>query len=65
MKDTDLATTPEELFMLIGEREFIRHRQSVQIKVMQQQIFEMSEVITKLREDKDGRLGKPADNDAV
>ena len=60
----DLQTTPEELFMLIGEREFIKYRQEQLIKKLYTQIDEMAEVITKLREE-NGKLVKPTDNDTV
>jgi hypothetical protein len=60
----DLSTSPQELYMLIGEREFIKYRLQEQIKLLYSQIDEMAKVITQLREE-NGRLGKPADNDAV
>lgn len=59
-----MSTTPEELYMLIGERELIKYKLQQQIKELHSQIDEMATVITKLREE-NGRLVKPADNDAI
>lgn len=59
------STTPEELFGLIGELYFINHKLTQENTELHRQIFEMSEVITKLREEKDGRLEQPANNNAV
>jgi len=48
---SNLETTPEELFALIGEREFIKFKQQQEIKKLYAQIDEMSKEITKLREE--------------
>ena len=50
-----LSTTPEELFMLIGEERFLRFKVEQQSKKLYAQIEEMSQTITKLREE-NGRL---------
>jgi hypothetical protein len=46
-----LETTPEELFMLIGEREVIKFKQAQEIKQLFKQIDEMGKEIEKLREE--------------
>jgi uncharacterized coiled-coil protein SlyX len=46
---TDFSTTPDELFTLIGEREFIKFKQGERIEELLTQISEMSQVITELR----------------
>lgn len=54
----NLGTTPEELFMLIGEREFIKYRQDQELKKLYAQIDEMSKEIDSLRAalvEKDGK----------
>jgi hypothetical protein len=72
----NLNTSPEELFTLIGEREFIKYKQQQKITELFAQIGEMSQVIDQYRvantalllqieELKNGRLGKSADNDTV
>jgi len=61
---TPVSTTPEELFMLIGEREFIRYKQEQQIKDLLIQVDEMSKAITELRKE-NGKLEQSTHNDAV
>lgn len=55
----------EELYMLIGEREVIRFKQQKLIEALHEQIGEMSKVITKLREEKDGKLEQSNHHDTV
>jgi hypothetical protein len=61
----NLKTSPEELFTLIGEREFIKYKQQQKIAELYAQIDEMAKTISKLHEELNGRLGKSADNDAI
>jgi len=42
---------PEELFMLIGEREVIKYKQAQQIGTLLKQVDEMGKEIEKLREE--------------
>jgi hypothetical protein len=44
-------TSPNELFALIGEREFIKYKQQLEIQQLYIQIEEMSKEITKLKEE--------------
>lgn len=61
-----LNVTPEELYMLIGEREVIKYKQGEQIKVLYAQIDEMSQEITRLRRElENGKLEQSDNNDAV
>lgn len=49
----NINITLPELYALIGEREVIKYKLGEDLKVKEQQIFEMSEIITKLREERD------------
>jgi len=44
-----LQTTPEELLLLIGERELVKYKQQQEIQKLYKQIDEMSAEITKLK----------------
>jgi len=46
---SNLETTPEELFALIGEREFIKYRQGLEIQKLYTQVEEMSHEISRLK----------------
>lgn len=63
--DSKLSTTPEEMFMLLGEQHFINHRLTTQVKQLYQQIDEMANEITRLHGELNGRLEQPNNNDAV
>ena len=58
----EIQTSPQELFMLIGEREFIKFKQGLKIQELYKQIEEMSKVIEELR---DGKLDKSDNNKSV
>ena len=47
-----LETTPQELFSIIGEQEFIKIKQAQELQKLYAQIEEMSKEITKLKESK-------------
>jgi hypothetical protein len=44
-----LETSAEELLLLIGERELVKHKQALQIRQLLTQVEEMSQTITGLR----------------
>ena len=46
-----IETTPEELFALIGEREFIKYKQQQELAKLYKQIEEMSKTIDELRKE--------------
>jgi hypothetical protein len=62
--NTPIDTSPEELFMLIGEERFLRFKVEQVSKKLYAQIEEMAATISKLREEND-RLAEPDDNDAI
>jgi len=49
MNNNKIETSPEELFALIGEREFLKFKQQQEIQKLYVQIEEMSKEITKLK----------------
>lgn len=51
MENQQIQTSPEELFVLIGEREFIKYKQQQELVKLYVQIDEMSKEITKLKEE--------------
>lgn len=57
--NNQINTTPEELFALIGEREFIKYKQQQEIQQLYVQINEMSEEIAKLKEEIKGLTRRP------
>jgi len=59
MNNNQIETTPEELFALIGEREFIKYKQQQELVRLYVQIKEMSEEITKLKEEVKGLTRRP------
>lgn len=54
-----------DLYMLIGEREVIRYLQQRELERRNKQIVEMSEEITNLRQQLNGKLGQSEDNDPI
>ena len=46
-----IETSPNELFALIGEREFIKFKQAEEIQKLYTQINEMSKTIDELRKE--------------
>jgi hypothetical protein len=57
--DNQISTSPEELFALIGEREFVKFKQGQEIQKLYAQIEEMSKEITKLKEEIKGLTRRP------
>jgi len=49
--NNQFETNPEELFALIGEREFIKYKQGKALQSLYTQIDEMSKEITRLKEE--------------
>lgn len=63
-----LETNPQELFTLIGEREFIKYKQQVTIASLLTQIDEMAATITQLRGENEvlnGRLEQSNNHNTV
>jgi len=60
-----INTSPEELFMLIGEERFLRYKTEQENKKLYAQIDEMLATIEKLRSENYGRLDEPDDNQSI
>ena len=64
-------TSPEELFTLIGEREFIKYRLTQEVKDRETIILQLQTQLTtaratiKIYEDRYGRLEQPTNNNTV
>lgn len=55
----------QDLYLLIGEKETLRFLMQKEIDRQNQQIVEMSEEITNLRQQLNGKLGQSEDNDPI